>query len=709
VAELTSKDIVELKFPNGPRLRPSMYLGEQGKQQTVGFREISDNSITEALKGHADKVKVIFHKDGSYEVQDNGRGLPTDTNSEGKNGFILTLATLHSGGNFANTSTGKNGPGLNGVGGSVVNALSSRFSITVYKNKKQYKLDFQRGYAGHFDDSVDFREDSPFKESNKIIESADKRKAAQKKEWPHGTVVRWFYDDTVGFPSGETVDIDDIVDRLKYTVYIVPGLTIEVLDETRENEDGTHYQWSFRGDGGIREMVQIISNDGALPGTEQNKGDEYAKNGVFFLKTIGKYKTRTNIIDDAGHSQSREVEREIPIELAFRYGAGYDDNLRSFVNTIQTHMGGVHEEAFLKVLVDVLGDKMGSMKGIGIGKNDEKPSEVDYLEGLSAVLSINVLEPQFVGQQKDKLSGPDVKKAMVNALNDTFTNFVNAPANRTFIEPIFKKVIEAMRTRKAALEAKDVKRANQKLSSSASMPAKLRDCDFTGTDESELLICEGDSAAGTITKARDAAYQAVLPIRGKILNAWKASDGDILKNVEVQGIVKCLGAGSGTHFDVDNIRYGRVLFAADSDVDGLHINTLLTALFYKLFRSMVEQGRVYQAVSPLFEVTVGTGSKKEIFYPGDDTEMTTLANQLKKEGKKWKSERNKGLGEMDKDVFHDTVLDPTNRRIRRITLNDAEKALTALELAMGADSSDDRKSWLGDNYQVALDSGLVDL
>lgn len=704
-ADFSAKDIIELKFPNGPRMRPSMYLGEQGSQQTVSLREIYDNSVTESLKGFANKIRVVFHKDNSYEVQDNGRGLPVDSDENGKNGFIKTLATLHAGSNFANSSTGKNGPGTNGVGGSVVNALSKRFSITVYKDGKQFTLDFRKGYPGHFNDKAKgYSTDNEFKPGDKISVTADKRKVSEKKEWKTGTIIRWTFDESC-FPPGETVDIDNIVERLKYTVYIVPGLTINVVDETRANEDGTPYQWNFEGIGGLREMVDVIATDKVLPGTQQNKGDDFEKQGIFDIKTTGFYNDRTF---DTSTGEATVVKREVPIELAFRYGEGFDTNVRSFVNTIQTHIGGVHEEAMEKAIVDVFGEKISSMKGSGIGKNDEKPIGSDYYEGLTAVISINVLDPQFVGQQKDKLSGPAVKKAITTALTKELEKFVNIPANRSYIESMFKKAIEAMKTRESAAEAKLVRQASKKLANSSSMPHKLKDCAFIGTDESELYICEGDSAASTITASRIAEFQAVLPIRGKILNVWRASARDILKNQEVQDIIKCLGAGSGDSFDVNNARYGKVIFAADADVDGLDINTLLTTLFFKMFRPMIEEGRVFQAVSPLFEIHVGSGQSGKILYAADDAEMVKITKKLQSENKKYKLQRAKGLGELDKEVFSDIVLDPRNRKVKRITIDNAEYAVEALELTRGNDA-DARKQWMSDNYQTAIDSGMVDL
>lgn len=703
--ELTTKNIIELKFPDGPRLRPSMYLGAD-RQMTVAYREIVDNSTTEVLKGFATTVWVTFRADGGFEVSDNGRGLPVDTNAAGKHGFDLTLATLHSGGNFANTQ-GKNGPGLNGVGGAVVNALSSRFSIEVFKNKKCYRLDYQKGHPGYFDDSNGVESpDNPFKSGNKIIETADKRPVAEKKIRPTGTTITWWFDRGV-FTEGEEVDIDDMIDRLKYTVYIVPNLRIFVKDEVNTNEDGSPREFEFYGDGGIKEMVQIISSNEILEGTQKNRGDEFEQAGIYYLQSTGKYNTKANVQDENGNFVQRAVEREVPVELAFRWSNDFEPNVRSFVNTIQTHLGGVHEEAFQRALTDVFGAKMGSMKGIGVGKNEEKPIATDYLEGLSAVISLNVLEPQFQGQQKDKLGGADVKRGLVNAFSQMLKEFSEEPKNRPAVESIFKKAIEAMKTRKLAAEAKEVRQANKKISSSASMPAKLRDCDMTGTDESELWIAEGDSAAGGLVRARDAKYQAVVPIRGKILNVWKATPKEILDNKEIQSLIKCIGAGSGDHFDINNIRYGRIFFAADADVDGLHINTLLTTLFFKIFKPMIEEGRVFQAVTPLYEIHELVGAKKT-HYAVTEQDRKKIADKLDRAGVRYKVDRNKGLGELADVTLRDYTMDPINRTVRQITIEDAEAAMAGLELTMGEDSNL-RKVWMADNYNTAITSGMIDV
>lgn len=691
-------DIVNLEYPMSIWKRPSMYLGERGSQQSVGVREIIDNAVHESLRGFATKVKVTFGKDGSTTIQDNGRGLPTDINKKnGTNGIILTMATLHAGANFGtNVAAGKAGAGLNGVGASATNALSKRFDAIVFKGGKCHRLSFQDGFSGHFSGETP---DDKFTSSDKINVTKDDRTAKEKKAFKTGTIIKlWFNEER--FPSDERIDVDDLVDRLKYTAYIVPKLDIEVIDENRQYEDGSFYTWKFYSEHGLEEMIEVMSPDSMLPGTE-TKGDTFIEKGIYHVETQGHYNEIT--ADETG--KIIEAKRTVTAELAFRYGTGYEKTLASFVNTIHTHLGGVHEQALDKALVDAFGSRMSSMRGILTAK-DEPPIIDDFFEGMTVALSINVPEPQFVGQQKDKLSGPEVKKALTKALTESLTKFANDSSNQKFLKPMFEKVAQAAKNRREAAVAKLAKRKSSQVSSSA-MPSKLADCDLTGTEESELLICEGDSAASTIVEARDATYQAVIPIRGKILNSYKADTKQILNNGEITDIAKALGAGFGKNFDIDKIRYGKVLFAADADPDGLQINNLLYTVFNRLFREMIIEGRVYQTVPPLFEVTYGTGKKQKVEYVSNEAELNQIVKKLEKDGKKYKIERNKGLGEMAPEAFSETVLNPDTRTLRRITLEDVERAEKALLLTMG-DNSQERKDFIGANFQTAIDSGLVE-
>lgn len=484
--KFSANEINNLEFPFNVIRRPSMYLGDRGSQQSVAVREIIDNAVHESIRGFADRVKVTFGKDKSITVQDNGRGLPVDINKKtGKNGIILTMATLHAGSNFAtNIAAGKAGAGLNGVGASAANALSKRFDAIVFKNNKKYSLSFQDGFAGHF--SVNDDPNASFTRNDDILVEKDSRSTAEKKIFKTGTTIKlWFNPDR--FPANEEVDINDLVDRLKYTAFIVPGLHIDITDENRQYEDGSFYTWEFYSEHGLQEMVEVMSNDSLLPNST-SKNNPFTEKGIYYLQTDGHYiETITN---DEGKVE--DAKRIVTAEIAFRYGTGYEKNLASFVNTIHTHLGGVHEQAFEKALVDAFGQRMRSMRGILTAK-DEQPIIDDFFEGMTVALSVNVPEPQFVGQQKDKLSGPEVKKALTKALTELLTKFANDNNNQKFLKPMFEKVAQAAQNRKNASEAKLAKRKSSQVSSSA-MPAKLSDCEFTGTDEAELLIClKGDT------------------------------------------------------------------------------------------------------------------------------------------------------------------------------------------------------------------------
>lgn len=698
MTENSANNIVTLEYPVSIWKRPSMYLGERGTQQSVGLREIVDNSVHEVMRGFASKIKIIFHKDGSYSVQDDGRGLPVDENTQKKtNGIILTMATLHSGGNFSNKVTvGKAGAGLNGVGASATNALSKRFDVQVFKGSKLHELSFQDGYAGFFDTVDD--PSSKFKKDTKIRAVKDPRSAAEKKNFKTGTLIRlWYNEDR--FPKDERVDIDDLVDRLKYIAYIVPGIHIEIIDETRQYEDGTDFAWNFHSENGIPELIEAISPDEVIQNTGSDSS-QFTKKGIYSFYVEAPYKEVT--ADETGVVS--EIDRVATADISFRYGSGYEKTLASFVNTIHTHLGGVHEKAFEKALLESFGERIKSVRGLLTAK-DEAPIIDDYFEGMTAVVSVNIPEPQFVGQQKDKVSGPEVQKALTKALTAELSKFSSNAGNQKFLKPMFEKIVQASKNRHAAAVAKLAKRKSSQISSSA-MPAKLSDCDITGEEESELIICEGDSAAGTVKKARDAAYQAVLPIRGKILNAFLATNKAMLANEESMQIAKVLGAGFGKDFDIDKIRYGKVLFAADADHDGLHICNLLFTVFHRLFLPMIEEGRVYQTVPPLYEITVGTGKNKNVIYIVDDAELNQVTKKLDKDGKKYTIDRNKGLGQMEADSFFDTVLDPEKRTLKRVTIEDVAKAQEALHLTMG-ENSQDRRDFIGENFQVAIDSGLV--
>ena len=691
-------DIDSLEYPVSIWKRPSMYLGDRGSQQSVGIRELTDNATQEGLRGYADHVRVIFSSDGSIIVQDNGRGLPVDVNRKtGKNGIVLTMATLHAGANFKSSiKAGQAGAGLNGVGASVTNALSKRFDVTVYRGGHEYSLSFRDGYPGHFQGDGP---DAAFMPGTGIASRVDPRSKAEKTGWETGTRIRTWYNQE-RFPPDESVDRDDMIDRLHDTAYIIPGLTIDVTDEVRTNEDGTPYEWSFHSDGGIPELCANISPDDLLADADVKGGDEYERKGVHHLHVEGHYDEATT--DENAHPVT--AKRTVTADLAMRWGVGHEKMLKSYVNTIHTHLGGVHEEALDAALLTAFTRKMKSTR-VTTAK-DEPVIADDLYDGATIILSVNVPEPSFRGQQKDRLSGPEVKKALTAALTRGISTLVDDSAQAPSLKIVYEKVRDAANDRKAAVDAKLLKRQSHK-TSSASLPSKLSDCEMTDTPESELLICEGDSAQGTIEKARDATFQAVLPVRGKGLNSLKADTQKILANREINDIAKALGAGMGDAFDIEKCRYGRVIFAADADVDGLHINNLLYTIFNRLFRPLIKAGRVYQAVPPLFEIRVGSGKSQRTLYAIDEDAKESITKRLDAQGKRYKVDRDKGLGEMEPDDFYNTVLDPEHRVLRRIVVTNEDAEKDALDLTMN-DSSPEKKKFMGDNFSVAVAGGLVE-
>lgn len=696
----TADDLVHLEYPVSIWKRPSMYLGERGGQQSVGIRELTDNATQEGLRGYADHVRVIFCKDESIIVQDNGRGLPVDTNRKsGENGIILTMATLHAGANFnSNVKAGQAGAGLNGVGASVTNALASRFDVRVFRKNRKYELSFQNGYPGHFHGDGP---DAAFKPGENVKSSADDRSPAEKKAWKTGTWIRIWYN-REHFPEDEHVDRDDLIDRLRATSYIIPKLRIDVIDEMRENEDGSPYEWEFYSEHGIPEMVDSIAPDELLDGTKTvEKNEPFEKKGIYSMHVEGHYDEATT--DE--NAKPIVAKRTVTADIAMRWGVGHEKTLQSYVNTIRTHMGGVHEVALEKAMQKTFTARMKSMRGVLTNK-DEPPLGDDFFDGATVVLSINVPEPQFIGQQKDRLSGPEVGKALTKALSAGFDKMLHDAKKQDALREIFTKIKNAANDRKAADDAKMAKRQSRK-TRSAALPDKLADCDMAETPESELLICEGDSAAGTIKKARDSTYQAVIPIRGKILNCLKSDMKRILANQEIQDIAKCLGAGLGENFDIDKCRYGRVIFAADADVDGLQINNLLYTVFNKMFRPLIDAGRVYQAVSPLFEIRVGSGKNQTTEYAINEEARDNITRELDKKGRAYKVERDKGLGEMDAADFSYAVLDPEHRYLKKVVIEDEAAMENALNLTMG-DSNQDKKDFISDNFNVAVSTGLIE-
>lgn len=657
-------------------------------QKSVAIREITDNSVDEVIGGHAERIKVSFFKDGSVEVQDNGRGLPVDVgqNSDGSpaSGIYLTLGVIQSGGKFENDSERFSG-GLNGVGAASTVATSSRTDVTVYRNNKKYTLSFKEGKPGFFDKPDDPKAKfTELEDLTYVKEEKDTRPAAEKKLWKTGTIVKTWLDDDV-YTSKYPINRLDITERLRGTTFLLPGLEIEVYNEVDTIEvDGVEKPRvdKFKFEDGISELVTLNQNKEPL-------------SEIIHLEARETYKEVVPVLQKNGTVKNQEVDRVVIAEVAMAWDVGYDYSMESYVNTIRTRLGGVHEAAFERALVNAFTEKISSMRGMLPASMKLKPNFEDFSEGLTVVLSVKISEPQFTGQAKEELGGREAQRALQKLLTDVFTKFANAGKNDAQMRIIGKKVSDATKAREAEKEARDIKRQKNKLEASTALPHKLVDCDVTHTDDSELYIVEGDSAKGALKAARYFQNQALLPIRGKIVNTNKQSVKKVLENQEVRDIIRCLDAGVGKDFDIDKLRYGRVFFATDADVDGGAISVLLTMLFWDLFRPMLEEGRVYQVLSPLYLIEPRKKGLDNL-YALNDIEFDEITRKLDKDNIKYDVKRLKGLGEAGAKVLNETAMNPETRTVKQITVGDVEKAQRMLDITLGTNVGP-RKDWIERN------------
>lgn len=676
--------------------RMSLTFGAEGgtpeepfsTQKSVAIREVTDNSVDEVIGGHASRVRVKFLKDGSVEVQDNGRGIPVDIGQDAQgnnaNGIYLTMGVIQSGGKFE-TDSNRFSAGLNGVGAASTNATSKRFDVTVYRNNKEYTLSFKEGKPGFFSKPDDPNSEfTPVKDFTELRETKDTRDKEEKKLWKTGTIVKVWLDEDV-YTSKYPINRLDITERLRGTAFLAPGLEIEIYNEVDTIEiDGTEKPRidKFKFENGLEELVTLNQKENSLHDTIHLIAEETYKEVVPVLQSSGK------VVNE-------EVERRVIAEIAMAWDSGYDYSMESYVNTIRTRLGGVHESAFERSLVNSFNEKISSMRGMLPASLNAKPVFEDYSEGLTAVISLKISEPQFTGQAKEELGGREVQRAVQKLLTEAFTQFANMGKNAEVMRVIGKKVSDATKARQADKDARDIMRQKNKLEASTALPHKLVDCDMTHSDDSELYIVEGDSAKGALKGARYSTNQALLPIRGKIVNTNKQTIKKVLENQEVQDIIRCLDAGVGKDFDVNKLRYGRVFFATDADVDGGAISVLLTMLFWDLFRPMLEEGRVYQLLTPLFLIKPkkkGLGN----MYALDELEFEEVTRKLEKDGVKYEVTRLKGLGEAGPKVLNETAMNPSTRTVKQLTLGDIEKAQRMLDITLGSDV-EPRKEWIERN------------
>ena len=635
-----------------------MYIGTTDSRGLMHcLWEIIDNAVDEALAGHCKTIEINLESDGSVEVHDDGRGIPVDKEPKtGLTGVEVVMTKLHAGGKFGGGSYAASG-GLHGVGASVVNALASRLDVEVDRDGKIYWMSFKRGHAGIFEGegpNASFSEKSGLRVIGKVSAKVT------------GTRIKWWFDKQIFLKEAELA-IEDIYARARQTSYLVPGLTLVVKD----NRTKTKTSETFFHKGGISEFCTFLRPDDPV-------GE------VIRVSGSGPYTENVPVLDEKGHMTPTEVEREMGVDIAMQWGNGYDATISSFVNIISTPKGGTHVTGFEKAITKAVNDALRATKTL---KNNEADViKDDVQEGLTAVVTVRMSEPQFEGQTKEVLGTAAASKIVGQVVADEMKAFFNTTKriDKATGRLILEKIANASRTRISARAHKDLQRRKNALESS-SLPTKLSDCRSDESARTELFIVEGDSALGTTKAARNSEFQAILPIRGKILNVQKASLSQMLENNECASIIQVIGAGSGKSFDINDARYGRVILMSDADVDGAHIRCLLLTLFNSYMRPLVEAGRVFAAIPPLHRIDVIGGKKGEVHYTYSDDEMKKVIASLKKDGKRWKEpiQRYKGLGEMDADQLRETTMDPEKRTLRRITMKDVTKAEAMFELLMG--------------------------
>ena len=611
------------------RKRPGMYIGSTGERGLHHLvYEVVDNSVDEALAGVCTEINVTLMADGSVKVVDNGRGIPVDIHPvEKKPALEVVLTVLHAGGKFGDGGYSVSG-GLHGVGISVVNALSTDLAVTVLRDGFTWTQSYKLG-----------------------VPTAPVAKGVAASTT--GTTVQFW-------PSVEIFDTTDfsfeiLATRFREMAFLNRGLTITLTDDRQGHVDekGEQLTVLYKFDGGIADFVKHLNT---------TRGETHKS--IIFIASEDK-KTRMSL------------------EIAMQWNAGFSESVYTFANTINTHEGGTHEEGFRTALTSIV-NKFGEDQGF-IKKKEDRLTGDDVREGLTAIVSIKLAEPQFEGQTKTKLGNTEVKSFTQKCVNEALTAWFEQ--NPSEGKEIVRKSIDAAAARVAARKARDLSRSRKGLLEGRGMPGKLADCQWTDPEKCELYIVEGDSAGGSTKGGRDSRNQAVLPIRGKILNVEKARIDRVLQNNEVQALITALGTGIHDDFDVANLRYHKIILMADADVDGQHIRTLLLTLLFRFMKPLIEGGFVYLAQPPLYKLK--WGGKEPVQYAFSDRERDGMIKLGIDAGKRLPKEdgiqRFKGLGEMPAKELWDTTMDPEHRVLIKVTLDDAAAADDLFSVLMGED------------------------
>lgn len=661
------------------RKRPGMYIGSTGERGLHHLIwEVVDNSVDEALAGHCDRIVLTLQADGGVRVEDNGRGIPTDIHpTEGISALTMALTMLHAGGKFGGGGYKVSG-GLHGVGISVVNALSSRVIAEVKNRGHLWRQTFTVGVP-----DADLAPVRPMEPGERT-----------------GTTITYYASEDIFETT--TYNLETVTNRIREMAFLNKGLEIIVRDE-RPVAEGLEdiLDDALQSDADIDAQVDPMSDDADDAVDSEPKGGvlerrfKFDRGLVDYVEHLNRRKEKANPTIISFEAETPEgVENHMSLELAMQWNTSYQESVHTFANTINTHEGGTHEEGFrasLTTLVNSWGEEWGLIK-----KREDRVSGDDIREGLTAIISIKLGEPQFEGQTKTKLGNTEAKGFVQRIVNDQLGAWLEQ--NPAEGKEIIRKSQAAAQARMAARKARDLARNRKGLLGGGGLPGKLSDCQSTNPEECEVFIVEGDSAGGSARQGRDPRVQAILPIRGKILNVEKARIDKVLGNAEVQAIISALGTGIHEEFNLEKLRYHKVVLMADADVDGHHINTLLLTLLFRFMKPLIEHGYVYMAQPPLYRIRWNKPHEHEFVYSDSerDAMMADGLDQGKKLPKENPVQRYKGLGEMNAEELWDTTMNPDARLMLQVTLDDAAQADEVFSTLMGEDV-EQRRSFIQRN------------
>lgn len=654
------------------RKRPGMYIGGTGSEGLHHLLwEIIDNGVDEAAAGFANLIEVTLHRDGSLEVSDNGRGIPIGKKEGKRTALEYVFTELHAGGKFGSGAYSASG-GLHGVGASVVNALSVQLIAEVDLDGHTHRLSFLNQVPGRFDAKDNFKETSTLEKVRKI---PAKRTGTRVRFWP----------DTEIFDPEASIDYSLVRNHVSQVCFLVPGLKVRLIDK----RSGGSEPEEFVAKGGLADYVEYLS-----------VGEPVCD--VVTMYGTGEFTEKVPV-----DGKMSEVERECRVDVAMRWVKGFDTTVVSFVNTIPTREGGTHVAGLERAMTKTINDALlsGTKKLAKLAKNGKDRAEKgDIQEGLVAAVKVTLPEPQFKGQTKGELGTPAVQSIVSEVVRNGLNAWIDGGGKKTHINAVREKVAQAVLNRVAAKQTLDAKRKAANLGSTG-MPGKLADCREHGLD-SELLIVEGDSAAGPAKAGRDSRYMAVLPLRGKVVNAGKSNLKQVVENAEAQALITAVGAGTGRDFNLEDARYGRIIILCDADVDGSHIRCLLLTLIYHYMRPLLEDGRVFAAQPPLYTTKIG----EEKYHAFSEEERDAMTQELASGNRKAENiawVRFKGLGEMDTEELAETCLDSETRILRRINMDEASRAIEEAQLLdtlMGSDVARRRQFLLENSDLIDIDA-----